>query len=128
MKLSPTLSGSRRLGARWSLRFLAFSAVVFIFASLQAFAQEATIVGTVTDQSGAVVANAKVTATNTDTGVARTSTTNDAGQYVIPEVHIGHYNVKAEASGLKVAEKTNLVLQVGDRTRVDFAMQVGAAT
>ena len=127
MKLSPTY-GSRRLGARWSLRLLVFSAVFFIFASLQAFAQEATIVGTVTDQSGAVVANAKVTATNTDTGVARTGTTNEAGQYVLPDIHIGHYTVKAEAPGLKVAEKTNLVLAVGDRTRVDFAMQVGAAT
>jgi len=128
MKLSPTLSGSRRLGARWSLRFLAFSAVLFIFASLPAFAQEATIVGTVTDQSGAVVANAKVTATNTETGVARTITTNEAGQYVLPGLHIGRYDLKAEASGLKLAEQKGLVLQVGDRTRVDFAMQVGAAT
>jgi carboxypeptidase family protein/TonB-dependent receptor-like protein len=128
MKLSPTLSGFRRLGARWSLRLLAFSAVLFIFASLPAFAQEATIVGTVTDQTGAVVANAKITATNTDTGVARTATTNEAGQYVLPGVHIGHYDVKAEAPGLKVAEQKGLVLQVGDRTRADFAMQVGAAT
>jgi hypothetical protein len=95
---------------------------------LQVFAQEATIVGTVTDQTGAVVANAKVTATNTDTGVARTATTNEAGQYVLQSVHIGRYDVKAEASGLKVAEQKGLVLQVGDRTRADFAMQVGAAT
>jgi len=106
---------------------LAISALVLVV-SLQAFAQEATMVGTVTDPSGAVIANAKITATNTGTGVARTITTNEAGQYVLPGVHIGHYDVKAEASGLKVAEQKDVLLQVGDRARVDFQMQVGAAT
>src|SRR5690348_6450634 len=128
MKLSSPPSGLRLLTVRVSWRFIALAAIALLFASLQAFAQEATIVGTVTDQSGAVVANAKVTATNTETGVARTATTNEAGQYVLPGVHIGHYDVKAEAPGLKIAEQKGLVLQVGDRTRADFAMQVGAAT
>jgi hypothetical protein len=109
-------------------RLFALIGALLVFASIQAFAQEATIVGTVTDPSGAVIANAKVTATNTETGVARTITTNEAGQYVLPGVHIGHYNMKAEASGLKAAEQTNVLLQVGDRARVDFQMQVGAAT
>ena len=128
MKLSYT-SGSGKLGAhRKMLCFLALTAITLLFASLPAIAQEATIVGTVTDQTGAVVANAKITATNTETGVARTATTNDAGQYVLQSVHIGHYNLKAEAPGLKVAEQKGLVLQVGDRTRADFAMQVGATT
>ena len=72
MKLSPTYSGFGKLAARSStLRFLALTAIALLFASLQVLAQEATIVGTVTDQSGAVVANAKVTATNAETGVAR---------------------------------------------------------
>ena len=101
---------------------------VLTFGSALAFGQEATILGTVTDPSGAVIANATVTATNTDTGVARTITTNDAGQYVLPDIHIGHYNVKAEAPNLRTAEQKGVVIQVGDRTRVDFAMQVGAAT
>jgi carboxypeptidase family protein len=129
MKLSSTVSGLRKLAAEnRALRFIAPAVLVFLFVSLQALAQEATIVGTVTDQSGAVVANAKITATNAETGVARTTTTNDAGQYVLPGVHIGHYDVKVEASGLKVAEQKGLVLQVGDRARADFQMQVGAAT
>src|SRR6266496_1966162 len=128
MKLSSTFSGFRRLAAQSSLRFFALTAVALLFASLQAFAQEATIVGTVTDPSGAVVANAKITATSAETGVARTITTNESGQYVLPGVHIGHYDVKAEGAGLKIAEQKGVVLQVGDRARVDFAMQVGAAT
>jgi Carboxypeptidase regulatory-like domain len=105
---------------------LAFA--VLTFGSALAFGQEATLLGAVTDPSGAVIANATVTATNTDTGVARTITTNDAGQYVLPDIHIGHYNVKAEAPNLKSAEQKGVVIQVGDRTRVDFAMQVGATT
>ncbi len=128
MKLSSTFSGFRRLAAQSSLRFFALTAVALLFASLQAFAQEATIVGTVTDPSGAVVANAKITATSAETGVARTITTNESGQYVLPGVHIGHYDVKAEGAGLKIAEQKGVVLQVGDRARVDFQMQVGAAT
>jgi len=110
------------------LRYVGVLFAFAMFASLTAFAQEATLVGTVTDPSGAVIANAKVTATNTETGVARTITTNEAGQYVLPGVHIGHYDVKAEASGLKIAEQKGVLLQVGDRARVDFQMQVGAAT
>ena len=109
-------------------RLFAIVGAFLAFASIQAFAQEATIVGTVTDPSGAVIANAKITATNAETGVARTSTTNDAGQYVLPGVHIGSYNVKAESSGLKVSEQKGVLLQVGDRARVDFQMQVGGAT
>ena len=46
----------------------------------------------------------------------------------MPDLHIGHYNVKAEATGFKLAEQKGLVLQVGDRARVDFQMQVGGAT
>src|SRR5256885_1865160 len=94
----------------------------------QTFGQNATIVGTVTDPSGSVIANVKITITNLETGLAHVTTTNDAGQYVAVDVHIGHYNIKAAATGFKVAEQKGLVLQVGDRTRVDFQMSLGAAS
>jgi carboxypeptidase family protein len=96
--------------------------------SFQAFGQEATIVGTVTDPSGSVVANVKITVTNVETGLVRSITTNESGQYVIPDLHIGHYSVKAEASGFKAAEQKGIVLQVGDRTRLDFQMTLGGAS
>jgi len=110
------------------LRYVGVLFAFALFASLTAFAQQATLVGTVTDPSGAVIANAKVTATNAETGVVHTITTNEAGQYVLPDVRIGHYDVKAEAPGLKIAEQKGVVLQVGDRARVDFQMQVGSTT
>src|SRR5262249_45945372 len=53
--------------------------------------------------------------------------TNEAGQFVLPELHIGHYDVKIEAAGFKTAEQKDIVLQVGDRARLDFQMQVGGA-
>src|SRR5438445_7211922 len=68
-----------------------------------------TIVGTVKDQSGAIVPNAKVTITNTDTGAAvRTLTTNDKGEYSAPSLQIGHYSITAEASNFKKANISNI--------------------
>jgi hypothetical protein len=93
----------------------------------QALGQQATIVGTVTDPSGAVIPNVTITITNTATSLIRTIPTNDAGQYVVPDLQVGHYNIKASAAGFKVAEKRDIVLTVGDRIRVDFQMQMGTA-
>jgi len=116
------------LGKWFGKRHFVALVALFLGISLQAFAQEATIVGTVTDPSGSVMANVKITFTNAETGLVRTITTNESGQYVVPDLHIGHYNVKAEATGFKAAEQKGIVLQVGDRARVDFQMQVGVAS
>jgi len=91
------------------------------------FAQEGTIVGTVTDPSSAAVPNSTITLVNNETGISRTITTSGDGQYVAPDLHIGHYSVRATASGFKLAEQTNVTLAVGDRLRVDFKLQVGSA-
>ena len=56
--------------------------------------QEATIVGTVTDPSGAVVPGATVAVTNVETGVVRNLTTEQNGQFVVPDLRIGHYVVR----------------------------------
>src|SRR5262249_53325727 len=105
-------------------------AVLFSLATLviSAFGQQATIVGTVTDPTGSVVPSVKITITNIDTGLTRTILTNESGQYVVPDVHIGHYTIKAEAAGFKTAEQKDVVLQVGDRTRLDFQLQLGGAS
>jgi hypothetical protein len=90
------------------------------------FAQEATIVGTVTDPQGLAVTNAAIRITNTDTRIVTNLTTNTDGQYVAPDLHIGHYAVRTEAKGFKTAERKDIVLQVGDRQRVDFKLEVGS--
>jgi hypothetical protein len=99
--------------------------ILFVL-SLCAVGQEATIVGTVTDPTGSVVPNAKVTVSNVETGQVRDTVTNQSGQYVLPSLRIGHYDLMAEASGFKVAEQKGLVLNVGDRARADFQLQIGA--
>src|SRR3984957_5305816 len=112
---------------RFRLRFLFTLSVGLLGFSLSTLAQDASIVGSVTDPSGASVPNVRITVTNTETGSTHTVVSNDAGQYAIPELKIGHYDAKAEATGFKVAEQKGLQLQVGDRTRVDFQMQLGGA-
>src|SRR5215831_2537082 len=126
--LSPTNAGSfGHFLRRCDVRLVALLVVMVLFFVGQGLAQEATIVGTVSDPSGAAVPNVSITVTNLDTGLARTLTTSCDGQYVVPALGIGHYTVKATASGFKVAEQSNVVLQVNDRTRIDFKLQVGSA-
>jgi Carboxypeptidase regulatory-like domain len=128
--LSSTFVGSSELSKGRNLCPLLMLTFVFlvlaVFAS-PAFAQEATIVGTVTDPSGAAVANAAVTITNTDTGVTRSLPTSADGQYVAPDLIIGHYTVRVAAPGFKAAEQKDTTLAVGDRLRVDFKLQIGSA-
>ena len=90
-----------------------------------AYGQNATILGTVTDPSGAVVPNVTITITQAETGRATVLASNDAGQFVAPDLRIGHYNVKAAVTGFKVAERVGIVLNQGDRERVDFQLQLG---
>jgi hypothetical protein len=121
-----SLKLSLRISARTARLFLIFSAFL-CWLPRPAAAQDASIVGTVTDPTGSVVAGVQITITNLDTGLTRTIPTNESGQYVLADLHIGHYTVKAESPGFKVAEQKNVVLQVGDRTRLDFQLQLGGA-
>jgi hypothetical protein len=86
-----------------------------------------TIVGTVTDASGAVVPNAKITVTNTDQNVVtRTVQTDSSGAYSAPLLPVGHYDVTAEAPGFTKAQQTGVTLNVNDRLTVPLQLQVGA--
>ena len=67
---------------------------LFLGLSFHALGQEATVVGTVTDPSGSVVPNVAITLVNSETAQTRTSTTNDSGQYVVPGLRIGHYDIR----------------------------------
>ncbi|MDQ6664658.1 MAG: TonB-dependent receptor [Acidobacteriota bacterium] len=105
-----------------------FRAAVFLFAlSWCAFAQTATsiIFGTVTDASGATVPNAAVTATGSATQVSEKVTANDAGNYIFPNLRPGTYTVSCEAGGFRKSEVTGVLVEVNQRGRVDFSLQVG---
>jgi hypothetical protein len=126
--LSSTFAGSigqavRRNGTRLAVLLAAF----FVLFAVPAFAQEATIIGTVTDPTGAAVPNAPIALTNAGTGIVRNTVTNSDGQYVVPDLAIGTYSLRVTATGFKATEQKNVVLAVGDRTRLDFKLQVGSA-
>ncbi len=106
-------------------RYFAAAFAFLLLGAVFSFAQEATIVGSVTDPSGAAVANAAVTITHVETGETRSSTTGDSGQFVAPDLGIGHYNVTVKAAGFGESVRNNIVLNVNDRTRIDFVLRVG---
>jgi len=108
-------------------KFSQFAAFVVLLCSFAfvASAQEGTIVGTVTDPSGAVVPNAKVVITNTDKNQSTDVMSNEAGQFIAPSLGIGHYRLKAEVPGFKAFEQNDIAVQVGDRLRVDIKLEVG---
>src|SRR5271155_4592065 len=86
----------------------------------------ASISGTVTDPSGAVVAGATVTATNVETGVATTLTTNAQGFYSFQSLPLGNYTISVQQTGFKGYAQTGLVLNVNDALVIDVPLQVGA--
>ena len=90
--------------------------------------QEATILGTVTDPTHAVVAGAKVTVTSSATGVIRSVITNSDGAYQIPQLEIGTYDVDIASPGFKTFHKKGIVLTVSATVRVDAALALGAPT
>jgi hypothetical protein len=123
------LSSVRKLALRKSQGILWMLSVftLFVLFTSNAYAQTATVVGTVTDPSGAVVANATVKISSLESGLVTNAVTAGDGQFVIPELAIGHYTITATAAGFKSSLKTGILLSVGDRTRIDFQLQVGTA-
>jgi len=92
---------------------------------MSAFGQTAQLTGTITDPTGSAIPAARVVATNLDTGVARNSVTNEAGNYLITALLPGRYRVTAEASGFKQMKREPVSLAVDQVGRIDFTMEVG---
>ena len=88
--------------------------------------ETANIVGTVTDPTGAVVPNAKVTITDVDNGFTRDALSNSTGNYSAHELPVGHYTVKVEAQSFKTYDRKDISLNVGDTVRVDVPLLVGS--
>ncbi len=88
----------------------------------------ATLLGTITDASGAVVPNARVTITETQTDVAHSAQTNESGYYIVPNLPPGLYAVSVEATGFKKETRRDINLLVDTSTRVDVQLQPGSLT
>jgi Carboxypeptidase regulatory-like domain/TonB dependent receptor len=100
-------------------------AVVCIVSSAWAQKDAGSIVGTVRDQTGAIVAGAKVTVSDSERGIRLETTTNDSGEYVVSPLRVGRYTVTAEHPGFKKAITPPVDLDVQQRIALNIALQVG---
>jgi hypothetical protein len=89
---------------------------------------QATVVGAVTDQTGAPVPNAKVQVSNPSKGFVRELTTNSAGEYTAAAIPIGDYVITAEATGFQKLLRSGITLEVGQTLRVDLHLTLGKST
>ena len=110
---------------RYSVRSKLFLVLLFTAACSYGQAVNATLLGSVTDSSGAAIANAKVTITETNTGVAYGGQTNESGNYTFPSLPPGQYSVTVEAAGFKREARTNVDVIVNSSTRVDVQLRPG---
>jgi len=104
-------------------------AVSLCLVSCVAFAQfdVGSLVGTIRDQSGAAVANASVTVTNTATNLETSASSNSSGDYEVPSLRAGVYTISAKAPNYAEAVAENITISVGSRQRIDLELKVGQA-
>ena len=104
-----------------------YALAAFLAAAIVAPAQVSTgeLIGAVSDSTGAVVGNAKISATNPATGVTRETTSSDNGEYIVTLLPPGTYTVSAEASGFRKTVQNEVTLQINQRLRLDIQLQVG---
>src|SRR5579883_3378772 len=107
-------------------RFLSIAALI-VACSLPALSQTATaeLSGNVTDSTGAIVANAKVTVANPQTGLTRETRSNATGAYNFTILPPGAYNLTVEAPGFRKTVQNNIELQVNQRAEINVQMQLG---
>src|SRR5437867_5395563 len=108
------------------VQFLILALAVSTTVSMSAWAQStAQITGTVKDASGAVLPGVEVTATQTETGIARSTVSNETGVYVLPNLTLGPYKLEASLAGFRTFVQTGIVLQVNSSPVINVALQVG---
>src|ERR671931_294815 len=109
----------------------ALAAVVFLFSPANPVygqAVKGTLLGTITDASGGVVAGANVTITEVNTNLSRSTQTNESGNYVFGNLDRGVYRVEIQLAGFKKAIRDRVDVLVNNDTRVDMQLEPGEIT
>lgn len=96
--------------------------------AVAAFGQTAQLTGLITDSSKAVMANVRVVATNSLTGVSRATESNVQGNYTIPALPPGKYQISVQGDGFRPISRGGITLEVDQVARIDFAMEVGSVS
>jgi outer membrane receptor protein involved in Fe transport len=112
----------------YTLLRLAATLIVLLFPLqiLHAQYENGSLLGTIRDSSGSAIPHAGVTITNTATGITNQTTTDDAGEYDLPQLRVGVYSVTANAPGFASAIARNITVSVGNRQRIDLTLKVGS--
>jgi hypothetical protein len=124
------VSGFHRFPSFSGLSRALITGLLFLSTEMCVFGQTelATVLGRVTDPSGAVVAGAQVEIRNVDTNLAVMSGTNGDGLYTIPSLHPGHYVISVRKAGFKTVSVTQLDLNVQDNVVRNFVLEVGSSS
>jgi hypothetical protein len=121
-------SASRPMRAPALLALLTAVVVVIVPSTAAAQAVTGTLLGNVTDPSGAAVPGATVTALEVQTNISRTAVTNETGYYIFSSLQNGTYSVDAELQGFKKVVRQNVKVDVNTTVRVDLTLEVGQMT
>ncbi len=109
-----------------------FGVLVLLLASLGSMSGQsistAQVSGVVQDQSGAVVPNAQVEMTKTDTGLVRKAVSGSNGEYIISDLPVGSYSIKATAQGFSTYVENGIVLEVSTNPEINVKLSVGEVT
>jgi hypothetical protein len=114
--------GSKQMSRRAALCVVVFFSLLCLVSPLLYGQATGSFSGTVTDNSGAVVANAKVTVTAQATNALREATTDATGHYTVPSLGVADYTLHVEIAGFKTVEAKNIRLQVDEQRVVDFKL------
>jgi hypothetical protein len=109
------------------LSIISIAALILLVIPAVAQLPTGTILGVAKDTSGGVLPNATVTITNVDTQSKRVVTTGDDGFYRVPELAVGHYEVKGEHAGFKTETRRGITLEVTQQAVINLDFQVGSA-
>jgi hypothetical protein len=101
--------------------------IAFCHVPANAQYEDGSLIGSIHDASGAAVASAAVTVTNVNTGAVIAVSANESGDYEVPSLRVGLYNIEATATGYAAAVANNITVTVGGRQRIDLTLKVGDA-
>ena len=109
---------------------LTFRSLVCICFAALAFAQtdRGIITGTITDSTGASVPEGRVVATNAATNVTHVTQTTSSGDYTVPALPVGTYQLRVEKQGFKAAVRSDIIVTAGSTVTVNAQLEVGAVT
>ena len=114
--------------ARWLQSLRRSMCALILVPALFAQSDRGTITGTVADSTGAIIPNATVAVKNVDNGTESKTVTTSTGNYTVPQLPVGNYQISVELQGFRTYVRSGVTVQVAETARVDIVLQVGSTS